>query len=748
MPQRSGPPAPGAMGGAPSVNFVRLARVYWPWLFGAGVLGIVVGIGAYVILGRTSPEYTSKALVQVIPARGDDSSVDVLIGQGGSEELQITMQTNATLAVTDAVVARVADQPEVRNQTTWAQQFVVDGVYSPVPAVQNLRNRVQARVLANTNFIQFTVRAPTPDDAQIINKAFTDVFLQVQNTDSRATVSAQIQLKERELRRRKTDLDALNTRINNLVDQNELSSTNEQASIFAKEINVLQPLIAGARQQIAMAQERLESYEEMMQSPGGIVYPEFVRDQAEASQVATQFKLQIENAEAGLRSLEAQFGPNHIELRKRRIAIQAIRDQREEHIQKEMAEVFAVMVDGVRRSIDSLRAAESEHLEKITSAQRSLNELIRTLYERENLMMERNKTLNTIQELEASINNMSLERERGARVQLAQPANRPESRSFPKLIPIVAVSVVLIGGAVSGLIFLREVTEQRIRTPLDVSLGARARVLGFIPDISMDPSAPKRIELASEEAPRGPTAEAVRQIRSSLLKSAREHSHKVILFVSGLPGSGTTSIVSNLGINIANIDLKVLIIDANLRRPAMHKVFATADKPGLADILRQTATLEDTVVKTRIPNLSILPAGGDAEGIYERFNTPAMTEVIERAREHFDFIFVDVAPSVVAGDAIALSGRVDAVALIVRAYSEKRGLLNRMKSQFEDAHAPVLGVIVNAIRPNAGGYFKKNFQATMAYQNGSTTAPKREKISKDNKPDSIAQANDDKQSSA
>lgn len=736
------------MGGAPSVNFIRLARVYWPWLFGAGVVGIMVGVGAFIILGRTSPEYTSRALVQVIPARGDDSSVDVLIGQGGSEELQITMQTNATLAVTDAVVARVADQPEVRNQTTWARQFVVDGVYSPVLALQDLRERVQARVLSNTNFIQFTVRAPTPDDAQIINKAFTDVFLQVQNTDSRATVSAQIQLKERELRRRKTDLDALNTRINNLIDQNDLSSTTEQASIYAKEINVLQPLIAGARQQIAMSQERLESYEEMMQSPGGIVYPEFVREQAEASQVASQFKLQIENAEAGLRSLEAQFGPNHIEIRKRRIAIQAIRDQREEHIQKEMAEVFAVMVDGIKRSIDSLRAAESEHLEKMTAAQRSLNELIRTLYERDNLMLERNKTLASIEALEASINTMSLERERGARVQLAQAANRPESRSFPKLIPIVAVSVFLIGGAVSGLIFLREVTEQRIRTPLDVSLGARARVLGFIPDISMDPSAPKRIELASEEAPRGPTAEAVRQIRSSLLKSAREHSHKVILFVSGLPGSGTTSIVSNLGINIANIDLNVLIIDANLRRPAMHKVFATAEKPGLSDILRQTATLEEAIIKTRIPNLSVLPAGGDAEGIYERFNTPAMSELIQRAREHYDFIFVDVAPSVVAGDAIALSSRVDAVALIVRAYSEKRGLLNRMKSQFEDAHAPVLGVIVNAIRPNAGGYFKKNFQATMAYQNGSANAPKREKPSKDDKTATIAQANDDNQSSA
>lgn len=705
----------------PSIDFLRLARSYWPWLVAAGILGIIVGVAAYRVLRSVAPQYTSYAYIEVQPARRVDSAVNVTTDIGGKTELEIAMGTSANIATSDPILLRAAEQPGVR-QTAWAQRFVINGVYAPGEALAELRKIVRARVYGQTNFIEVTARAPSPVDAQAITQAIVEVFIQSQSLDSRSNVSGQIQLVERDLRRLRTSLDAINARINNLIDQDGLTTGNEGNSIYAQEIGVLQPLVAAIRQQIASSSEQLEKYQEMMQAPGGVVYPEMIRSEAERSPVAANLLLQIESAEASLRSFEAQFGPNHPERRKRVLAIQGLRDQREEHIQRKMAETFAVVIDSMTRNIDTLRAAEAEHLEKIAGLERKLNELVRSLTTRRNLEAERNSILASIQETEKVINSMSLERERGARVRLNRPPTLPDSMSFPKLIPTVAVSVFLIGGAVSGLIFLREITEQRIRTPLDVSIGARARVLGFIPDISMDPSAPKRIELACEEAPRGATAEAIRQIRSSLLKSARENGQKAILFVSGLPGSGTTSIVSNLGINIANIDLKVLLIDANLRRPSLHKVFGTGDKPGLAEILRDGAALDQCIVQTRIPNLSVLPAGSDGDGTYERFNTPAMSDLISHAREKYDFIFIDVAPSVVAGDALALSHRVDAVTLVVRAYSEKRGLLSRMKSQMEDARASVLGVIVNAIRPNAGGYFKKNFQATIAYQSGSTSS--------------------------
>src|SRR5690606_2304138 len=148
---------------------------------------------------------------------------------------------------------------------------------SPIDAAEDLMERVRARVMSKSSYIEFTAPASTADDAQIINKAFTDVFVQIQNTDSRANVSSEIQRNERDLRRFQTDLDSLNTRMNNLIDESNLTSVSEQTSIFAEEIRILQPLLAGIRQQIAASEERLESYQEMMQSPGGVVYPEFIR---------------------------------------------------------------------------------------------------------------------------------------------------------------------------------------------------------------------------------------------------------------------------------------------------------------------------------------------------------------------------------------------------------------------------------------------------------------------------------------
>jgi capsular exopolysaccharide synthesis family protein len=157
-----------------------------------------------------------------------------------------------------------------------------------------------------------------------------------------------------------------------------------------------------------------------------------------------------------------------------------------------------------------------------------------------------------------------------------------------------------------------------------------------------------------------------------------------------------------------------------MRRPTLHQVLGRDEGPGLSDVLRGSATLQDAIRPTEVSNLSLLSAGFQREHAYERFNTQAMHDLLASAGERFDLVLIDCPPAIVAGDALSLTTQADAVVLVVRAYGEKRGLVARLRTQLADSRAAFLGVVVNGVKSSAGGYFKQNFQAAVDYQGGVT----------------------------
>jgi capsular exopolysaccharide synthesis family protein len=256
----------------------------------------------------------------------------------------------------------------------------------------------------------------------------------------------------------------------------------------------------------------------------------------------------------------------------------------------------------------------------------------------------------------------------------------------------------------------------------------------MVPDITLDPSNPTRIETASLDRPDGAVAESIRQIRTSILKACHEKHLKSLLVAAGMPGSGSTSIICNLAINAAAIDLNVLIIDANVRRPAVHGVFGLSPGPGLSEVLNGSASLESAAQSTNVAGLSVLTAGTDRARAYERFTTQAFADVMTAAKGRYDLVLVDCPPAVVSGDAMALAGKCDGVVLVVRAFHEKRGLVARLRHQLDDTRAEFIGVIVNAVKPSAGGYFKRNIEAATRYSLNGDTAPADSKGDKDDQP--------------
>jgi capsular exopolysaccharide synthesis family protein len=268
---------------------------------------------------------------------------------------------------------------------------------------------------------------------------------------------------------------------------------------------------------------------------------------------------------------------------------------------------------------------------------------------------------------------------------------------------------------VGGLVFVRELIDQRVKGPGDVALIPRARLLGWVPDAAEDPSGQGNVETSLRDRPKGIVAESFRQLRASIVRRVAAGDHRTVLFVGSLPGSGTTTAVLNTALAFASTDKRVLVIDANFRRPALHKALGLQDSPGLADALagRDLASL---VQATSTPNLDLLSAGSKEQRVFERLGAAAMSDVLAKARAAYDIVLIDTAPAVVAGDAMALAQKCDASVLIVRAMAEKRGMIARVKNELTDARAEFLGIVINAVRSAAGGYMKGNIKVASQYQ--------------------------------
>lgn len=269
---------------------------------------------------------------------------------------------------------------------------------------------------------------------------------------------------------------------------------------------------------------------------------------------------------------------------------------------------------------------------------------------------------------------------------------------------------------VGGLIVVREILDQRVKSPADVAMIPKARVLGMVPYASEDPSSPESIETVFRDDPRSILAESFRQLRTPLLKKMQRAGHKSLLVVSGLPGSGASSVTLNLAFACAAAEQRVLVVDANFRRPAVHRAFGQGEAPGLSDVLAGKATLSKVSRKTDAEGVEILPAGSREHRVFERLGSEKMSELLAEAGRDYDLVLIDVSPAVVSGDAMSLANCADASILVVRAMGEKRGMVARLHNELSECRAEMLGVVVNAVRSATGGYMRKNIRTSHAYQ--------------------------------
>jgi succinoglycan biosynthesis transport protein ExoP len=409
--------------------------------------------------------------------------------------------------------------------------------------------------------------------------------------------------------------------------------------------------------------------------------------------------------------LNTQFGPSYPKLSILNNQLKEVDAQ----IQSEMKKI-ASKVRGQYSAALQRESMLREALEKQKQEANKLNEsaIEYTLLKRD---VDTNRQLyeGLLQKLKEAGVSAGLKSNNFRIVDVARPPTGPIEPNIPRNLLFAAVLGLASG---VGLAFLLEGLDNTVRTTEQAQMISGVASLGMIPlgsKSARDGPNPKRlviasskevVELVTQVRPQSQMAESYRALRTSLLLSNIGAPPKVIMVTSALPQEGKTTTSINTAVVLAQKGVRVLLIDADLRRPSIHKTLGMGPHSGLSNVLTGSTTIEQAITPSAVlPNLFVLPSGTPPPNPAELLASANMRDVLNQLREQYDHVVIDTPPSLSVTDAVVLSPRADAVVLVIRSGQTTKQALRRSRDVLMQVNAKVVGVLLNAVDLSSPDYY-------------------------------------------
>jgi len=673
------------------------------------VLYLLVGL-ATLLIRIYAPTFTSEAFFLLEPPKtGDWLLPDE--PQVSTNYMEQLLQTEANNLKGLSLMLDVVEQQEIRN-TAYYRWYDSNAMQAAI----GLQRDLMSAPVPNTRLIRVALACRDKAEARTV----------VQMVVNRYQSRFQDQIRDT----MKDQRDALKNTLASL--QNELEQKRsesrkfrERAKIPAMELRRLE-----ARQYVVFLRTRLGEIEAMLGAlqsqldslrdldPSRL--PLTVEDQLiiESDPILRYWRAQVESLDVELAARSNQLGPNHRD-------VTLLRRRRQEFYDKETAKREELTTQVRARRLELLhmeraqtRTVQARLLEQFAEVQAEERDLDSNIMAYQQMAEEEFRLGEQISEVQLKLTEAGHAIEDKSRVRLhlrqwPQEAIEPTRPNY--LLYLGGGFLLALAGGI-GLAFLREVTDQAVRTPVDVARFCRLSVLGCIPLLDDEEAEEvEKIEDAVRKAPYSLVAEAFRRTRTNLQFSGPAESQRTLLITSPGPGDGKTAVAINLATTLAHGNLRVLLIDCNFRRPTIRTAYAGTRPEGLSNVLIGQGQLEDFVTKTDLATLDVLSSGPMPPTPAELLGSAQMRGLIEQATKHYDRVILDGPPTLLISDATVLAMQVDGVVLVARAEENTRGALRRAREQLEGINARIVGAILNGVKTRAGGYFKKQYREFYDY---------------------------------
>lgn len=270
--------------------------------------------------------------------------------------------------------------------------------------------------------------------------------------------------------------------------------------------------------------------------------------------------------------------------------------------------------------------------------------------------------------------------------------------------PNVSRALIFSGmlGLFAGIMLalLLEVLDDTLRTPDDIQRDTEVAFLGIVPW-----SEPDTAGLVTLTTPKSPPAEAFRTLRSNINFALVDQPAKNFLVTSAGAGEGKSLTAANLAVVFAQADQSVIVVDSDLRRPLLHRLFDCDSSRGLTNILVGEMALSDALQETGVDNLRLITSGPLPPNPAELLDSAAMTNLINELGQQADLILYDSPPAIMLTDAVILSSKIERTILVAEAGQVTRDAFNEVVRLIALARGNILGAILNKVKVTAGDYY-------------------------------------------
>ncbi len=293
------------------------------------------------------------------------------------------------------------------------------------------------------------------------------------------------------------------------------------------------------------------------------------------------------------------------------------------------------------------------------------------------------------------------------------PATVPDKPISPQVLRNTALAAIVGFMLAVGLIFVIEAIDDTLKTSEDVKRVLGLPVLGIISKHPVEDGKP-----ITNISPRSPVSEAFRNLRTNVQYSSVDNPIRVLMITSTDPREGKTTVVTNLGIVFAQNGNNVTLIDADLRKPSLHRKVGVPNRSGLTSLfVRSLASLENTFQRTGINNLQVITSGELPPNPSEMLGSKKMGSIIEQIKEESDLIIIDTPPALAVTDALVLVPIVDAVLLVIKPGFTKTNSARQVVEQFRRSNGKLIGVVLNELDLSKSRYAYKyyNYKGYKSY---------------------------------
>ncbi len=701
-------------GGGPTVGDVfSMLRRRLVMIVVSALLFNLIWVGSFAIWWVYFPGYLGEALIELIsniPAT--ELSLDQQRLQ--QDEHERFVRTQALLMKSPSILGEALKVNTVR-ETNWFARILANG-WKPL---LELDEDLSSAPVRGTNFLRVAIECRGKKDPHVIvNEVVNQWYFAVKQRTAEDYTSGPLDAGRQELDDLRRDISSKRERLKAIAQRMPPGALRSTSNITSLDVEKYGDQVAQLRLELS----QLDQYRSIYNDPSGV--PITAEDRAVVEQDPQVAELA--RADFLLRQQRAAdskvFGETHSVLRQ----LDAQIDATEQKIEEMRFEKWGERRSDIREAANTAYANTQHALflaeENLRRAEAQQQDQDRLLFDYSDLAREINRTEEYKLTLEEYVRGLARVKaqQTAINVNIAQSAIEPLERNSPNVY-LLPVGIVFAFAMAVGLGLCVELLDKSVRTGQDIVRHMDIGILGAIPDTDDEEVPIGQVETAVRDAPQSMVAEAFRQIRTSLQLSSPPDRQRTIMLTSPRPEDGTTTVACNLAMTLAQGGRRVLLVDANLRRPRVNEIFSQTGSNGLSNILIGDGSLASCVSKTDNVLLDLLGSGPKPPNPVDLFTGSHWPTFLKEASSQYDQIIFDTPPVLLASDASVVASSVDGAILVVRANRSSRGVARRAFGVLCDIDAHLFGAVLNAARVTRGGYFREQLRTFYDYQEGADT---------------------------